>query len=286
VDKKPILLTIDLEDWFQVENFKNYIDQSDWKNLEWRFERNTHTLLDLFDQNQIKATFFVLGWNAEHVPQLIKEIYRRGHEVASHGYMHDLCSIVDEVALRNDLRKSKQILEDITGVEVKGYRAPSFSISDDVIHLLKETGYQYDSSYDCSSLNPRHGTIDLAGFMQKGIAYMDSGGFSEIPISNLQIANTTLPWGGGGYFRFWPRSLFQLGVRKILSEQEGYVFYTHPWEFDPGQPRVNQAAPLSRFRHYLNLESSLNKFTSFIKSFDGMEFLTCQKYIDNLKCGR
>ena len=277
---KTILITVDLEDWFQVENFKGHIKRSDWDKYERRYEKNTHILLDLFDEHEIKSTFFVLGWNAERSPELVREIARRGHEIASHGYNHDLCTSLDEAALYDDLKKSKEVLEDITGVEVKGYRAPSFSVDDRAIRLLKKIGYRYDSSFNSLGLNSRHGKIDLSNYKECGLAYIDSDGFCELPINNLNFAGVNLPWGGGGYFRFWPSFLFYQGVKSILKKEGGYSFYLHPWEVDPGQPRINDAKFLFRLRHYLNLAACRKKMGKFLKTFRNNHFITCTDYLE------
>ncbi len=279
---QTILLTVDVEDWFQVENFKQTIDFSDWEGCEWRFEKGTRVLLDLFAQCKVSATFFILGWNAERAPDLVREIQDRGHEVASHGFHHDLCSNLGQDDLLSDLKRTKEVLEHICGSSVQGYRAPSFSISDNVITALKQLGYQYDSSFDSSGLNSRHGKLDLSDFRKTGFAYTDPDGFSEIPVSNLQWGNSIIPWGGGGYFRLFPASIFNWGVRNILKANNGYVFYTHPWEFDPQQPRVNKASLSNRFRHYVNLGRTEQKLHSLIKSFDQENFMSCKDYLLSL----
>lgn len=279
---KTILITVDLEDWFQVENFKDYIHYSQWENKEYRFESNTRELLDIFYEHQIKATFFIVGWNAERTHGLVREIYEQGHEVASHGYTHQMCSVQSKNVLCEDLRKSKLLLEDIIGAEVKGYRAPSFSINNQAIILLKELGYTYDSSYNTFGLNNRHGKLDLSDFHRFGIAYIDSDGFSEIPISNLKTCITTLPWPGGGYFRLFPSVIFNAGVSRILNKEKGYIFYMHPWEIDPAQPRVLGANFFFRFRHYLNLDKSKDRLSKFIDKFRECTFMTCTQYLDIL----
>ncbi len=151
--RNNILITVDLEDWFQVENFKNSIPFSEWDTKEFRFENNTRRLLEIFEEYNIKATFFILGWNAERAPELVREIHNLGHEIASHGYYHNLCSDITTEDIREDLQKSKFVLEGIIGSPVFGYRAPSFSITERTISLLKEIGYTYDSSYNNFSLN-------------------------------------------------------------------------------------------------------------------------------------
>ena len=276
------MITIDLEDWFQVENFKNCIPFSQWSAQEQRFEYNTRRLLEIFDEYKIKVTFFILGWNAEQSPELVREIHNLGHEIASHGYSHNLCSDVDAEELREDLKKSKSILEDLIRSQVYGYRAPGFSITDQTILHLKETGYTYDSSYNNFSLNHRHGSLDLSQYRKKEIAYEDSEGFWELPISNLTICNMVIPWGGGGYFRLLNRTLFRIGVQRILKKERGYMFYMHPWEIDPEQPRVKEAGLFFRFRHYLNLKKFKDRLSSFIESFQNCSFVTCSQYLESL----
>ncbi len=278
-----VMITIDLEDWFQVENFKNCIPFSQWSDSEQRYGYSTRKLLKIFDEKEIKATFFILGWNAEREPELVREIHDFGHEIASHGYSHNLCSDVDDEELREDLKKSKNILEDITGSQVCGYRAPGFSITDQAISHLKELGYTYDSSYNSFGLNHRHGEIDLTQYDKKMLAYLDTEGFCELPISNLRIGNMVFPWGGGGYFRLLNKTLFRLGVERILGKESGYVFYAHPWEIDHEQPRVKEASLLFRFRHYLNLKKFKDKLSSFIESFQSCSFVTCSQYIKFLE---
>lgn len=285
MDLNKIMITIDLEDWFQVENFKNCIPFSQWSDREQRFEYSTRKLLRIFDEKGIKATFFVLGWNAEQAPELVREIHNLGHEIASHGYSHKLCSDIDTEALREDIKKSKSILEDLTGSQVNGYRAPGFSITDETILHLKEIGYTYDSSYNSFGLNHRHGKMNLTQYNKKLLAYRDSEGFWELPISNLGIGKIILPWGGGGYFRLLNKTLFSCGVKRILSRESGYMFYAHPWEIDHRQPRVKEAGLSFRFRHYLNLKKFKDKLSSFIESFQNCSFVTCSQYIKFLETG-
>ncbi|MBN2246954.1 MAG: DUF3473 domain-containing protein [Candidatus Aminicenantes bacterium] len=331
-----ILLTIDVEDWFQVENFKDCIPSSSWDSCELRVERNTHRLLDLFDSvgiqpqakrssseavldqsdprakrssntPDLRATFFVLGWIAERLPNLIREIHARGHEVASHGYNHCLCNECSLEELRQDLTDSRKNLEDLIGAPVLGYRAPSFSISNDILKIIQDSGYLYDSSYNSFGLHGRYGKINLNANAKNGIAYqipVNSSGesaleksvkrhyFFELPISNLQfniqhstfkIKNLILPWGGGGYFRLTPFFAFKMGVESILKKDHTYLFYCHPWEIDPEQPKV-KTAPLSyKFRHYINLKKTHSRLTKLISTFQDYRFMTCRQYIDELR---
>lgn len=288
---QTILLTFDVEDWFQVENFKKCIPFSSWPYCELRVEKNVHKLLDLLDSintphasrltpnGSIEATFFVLGWIAERLPNLIREIQARGHEVASHGYDHVLCREQSAEDLKNDLSKSKKLLEDITGRPVYGYRAPGFSISRDIMSLVEEAGYLYDSSFNSFKLNKRYGQIELKPNHGDGILHKISESFYEVPISNVRIGGKVVPWGGGGYFRLFPLKLFKQGVQSILKKQGAYLFYTHPWEFDPEQPRVSDIPLTYRMRHYANMKSTFSKLSLFIKKFRNLKFQTCHQYL-------
>jgi polysaccharide deacetylase family protein (PEP-CTERM system associated) len=184
--KKSILLTFDVEDWFQVENFKEYIKFSTWNFFELRVEKNTIKILDLHDTFPFKpkATFFILGWIAQKLPHLVRQIHERGHEVASHGLNHHLCSNTNPQELMKDLISSKALLEDLTGHEVHGYRAPSFAINDEILNSIEQAGYTYDSSFNSFSAHGRYGTIDLSRTEKKHASYKINNNFFELPISN------------------------------------------------------------------------------------------------------
>jgi polysaccharide deacetylase family protein (PEP-CTERM system associated) len=214
--------------------------------------------------------------------------------VASHGYGHELCGECTIKDLRKDLTDSKKLLEDIIGDQVFGYRAPSFSVDGDILKIIEECGYLYDSSYNSFHMHGRYGKISLNGGGRRGIAYKISDSFYEVPISNLpllsfpnlgnlgtlaQSRHFSLPWGGGGYFRLIPYTIFQLGIRSILKRQNAYLFYMHPWEIDPEQPKVNGGSFFCKFRHYLNLEKSESRLTKLLKSFNHSRFLTCHSYM-------
>jgi polysaccharide deacetylase family protein (PEP-CTERM system associated) len=283
--KKPaILLTIDVEEWFQVENFKSYIDFSTWNSLEPRVEKNTHLILDLLDTFSFKprATFFILGWIAEKLPALVRQIRDRGHEVASHGDNHHLCTALNKNQLTRDLLTSKKRLEDITGQAVYGYRAPSFAVNDQILEKIKQAGYLYDSSYNSFSAHGRYGSIDLSKSIKRGGSYQLATRFFELPISNLHLGRTTIPLGGGGYFRLYPTSIFKQGITRVLKKNNAFVFYAHPWEFDPNQPRVHQASRGFKFRHYINLNRTETKLKRMICAFSDAYFLTCKNYLDTL----
>ena len=329
-NNQAILLTIDVEDWFQVENFRQCVPFSSWPNCELRVERNVHLLLDLFDSlhvpptnptnpknptnpinpmsptnpelttrnpqlaTRIKATFFVLGWIAERLPHLVREIHERGHEVASHGYCHNLCHQESAQNLKKDLAESKQVLEDITGAPVCGYRAPSFSINHDILKTIEDCGYLYDSSYNSFAMHGRYGRLSLSQDGRRGIAIQISDTryqtpkagsqvLYELPISNLRLGNHILPWGGGAYFRLIPSPVFIAGVKAILRKQNAYLHYLHPWEFDPEQPKVEKSPRFFKFRHYTNLDKTASKLSLFIDAFKECRFVTCKQYLgDNL----
>ena len=371
-----ILLTFDVEDWFQVENFKEYIPFSSWPNFELRVEKNVHKILDLLDSikltnstnlsremqpapwkcenystgsifhwdptnsithspnnsftqssvlspnispsicdskqqhgntapqqhfvtqssalspsssvdspctmrsapcSTVRATFFVLGWIAKRLPHLVREIQARGHEVASHGYHHELCKEQSAEDLKSDLRKSKKLLENITGSPVYGYRAPSFSIDHHSLKIIEEAGYFYDSSFNSFKLNKRYGQLKIIGIGHNGISIQISNGVYELPVSNLRIRRRIVPWGGGGYFRVVPFHLFRLGVQSILAGENTYLFYLHPWEIDPNQPRVNGVSRIFKFRHYVNLRRTYIKLSMLLESFKECRFSTCME---------
>ena len=318
-----ILLTIDVEDWFQVENFKPWIPFSTWSYRELRLEKNTHKLLDLFDlcnstRSPIRATFFMLGWVAERFPDLVREINDRGHEVASHGYYHNLCDQQSFGELKKDLKDSKKLIEDIIGTSVIGYRAPSFAINNDILKIIEDCGYLYDSSYNSFRLHRRYGHVDFSQNDRKGMAIQISDPrsltsdhrFYELPVSNLKflpqnskpkiknpifdlqfsifdlqfsifnLQSLELPWSGGGYFRLIPFSIFKRGVEAILKEKNAYLFYIHPWEIDPDQPRVEKASLLFKVKHYTNLNSTHLKLLKLIKNFQQHAFITCRQYLE------
>ncbi|MBU0970631.1 MAG: DUF3473 domain-containing protein [Proteobacteria bacterium] len=283
-EKPSLLLTFDIEDWFQVENFKSHIQFSTWNSLELRVEKNTILILDLLDSFSFKprATFFVLGWVAEKCPRLVREISNRGHEVASHGYGHDLCPRLDKDLLLQDLHRSKVILEEITGKEVVGYRAPSFSVNDAVLAMIQDAGYLYDASYNSFSAHGRYGRLDLSNTPKKQGVYQLGEKFFELPVSNLRLFNHILPLGGGGYFRLLPFFIFQLGIAAVLKKENGFLFYAHPWEFDPDQPRVNLAESSLKFRHYVNLSRTKNKMEAMIARFSSMNFKTALGHIQSV----
>jgi polysaccharide deacetylase family protein (PEP-CTERM system associated) len=295
--KKTILLTFDVEDWFQVENLRPWIPFSTWHNYELRVERNTHRILDLLDSNdrstsghnpesidefKPKATFFLLGWIVEQLPNLVREIDKRGHEVASHGFNHKLCYHQTQDELEKDLMDSKKMIEDILGKPVFGYRAPSFSITDSVLKTIQSCGYQYDSSFNTFDRHGRYGHIELKDFNYKGSIYRINNDFFEIPLSNLTFYGKVIPWAGGGYFRLLPFLFFKQGMKYILKDRDDYVFYAHPWEFDPHQPLLKQASAANKFKHYINLSRTTTRLESLLTYFSNCRFLSCHTYLNQI----
>ncbi|MGD8837693.1 MAG: polysaccharide deacetylase family protein [Desulfobacteraceae bacterium] len=293
--KKNILITIDVEDWFQVENLRPWLPPQTWNQQQLRVENNTHRLLDLLDSikttnptnppNSVnpKATFFILGWVAKKAPQLVREIHKRGHEIASHGYSHMMCNQLDPDELQQDLIRSKYLLEDAIGIAVRGYRAPNFSINDQALKAIQAAGYKYDSSYNNFSNHRRYGQLTGNRTKKQNTYLRFNNDFYELPISNMQIANQIVPWGGGGYFRFLPFPIFKAGIKQILKKQEAYMFYLHPWEIDPNQPKIKKAIGLSGWRHYLNLDKTYPRLKKLISTFKDQSLITCSQYIEKLK---
>jgi hypothetical protein len=337
------ILTIDLEDYFQVHAFSDVIRYEDWNKFECRIERNTDRLLSILNdvtQNSslngslrnphsairipIKATFFVLGWIAEQYPDLIRRIQKEGHEIACHGYAHKLIYTQSEQEFREDIRKAKVILEDITGSSVIGYRAPSYSITNKskwAFEVLIEEGFQYDSSifpirhdfygmpeaprfpfvvslngasnFEFSVLNFELGTaapqfgstsalnnsfthsLNSSKKPQSSVLTnnstfntQNSKFIIEFPLSTLKLFGQNFPISGGGYFRLFPYSLIRNGLKSInQKERKPFIFYMHPWELDPEQPRVKGLSSRSNFRHYVNLDKTEIKFKRLLSDF-------------------
>lgn len=260
--KKIICLSFDIEDWFQVENLRMVFPPESWDKQELRVEKNTHVILDLLDTFRIKATFFILGWVAKKLPFLVKEISSRGHEVASHGFSHLLNYNLCHENLLDDILTSKVILEDLVGKSVVGYRAPSFSITDEVLRVLSEAGFKYDSSFNNFPQHDRYGKI--SGFNGTK-PFRHKSGVTEFPMPILPIVGFNIPISGGGYFRIFPLRFFNRLVRLYLLQNNVYVFYMHPWEVDPSQPKIKKIKKSFYFRHYYGLGSSLQKLERFIK---------------------
>ena len=245
-------LTIDVEDYFQVSAFAPHIARSEWGLRECRVERNVDCILEMLAETDTKATFFTLGWIAERYPELVRHIVREGHELASHGYGHERASDQTEAAFFSDIQLAKIVLEDLVDSEVTGYRAPSFSIGSGnlwAFDCLARAGYRYSSSV-YPIRHDHYGMPDSPRF-----AYEVRPGLMEIPITTLRLFNRNLPSSGGGYFRLLPYALSRWMLSRVNGhENQSGVFYFHPWEIDPGQPRVEGISSKTRFRHYFNID--------------------------------
>jgi polysaccharide deacetylase family protein (PEP-CTERM system associated) len=259
-------LTVDVEDYFHVSAFSESINRSDWSNHPLRVERNTHRLLDLFDEHGARATFFVLGWVAKRVNSLVREIASRGHEVACHGYSHQLVYEQSPELFREETLRSKSLLEDIVQLPVRGYRAASYSITARslwALDILAEAGFEYDSSI-FPVRHDRYGMPDAPRFPYQ-LTTPNGQSLVEFPLSTASFLGYRLPMAGGGYFRLYPYPLTRAGLRQINNKAgKPFIFYLHPWEIDVDQPRI-AASWLSRFRHYNNLgkcEARLHKLMS------------------------
>lgn len=260
-------MTVDVEDYFQVSAFEAHISKQQWDGLPHRVAANTNRILDLFAAHGVKATFFTLGWVAERYPELIKRIVAEGHELACHGYQHIRVTEQTPEQFRADVIKSKAILEDLGGVAVIGYRAASYSINTSNLWAL-DILQQLDFAYSSSIYPVQHdlyGIPDAPRFMYQPIAGQD---FKEIPISTLRLGNKNRPCGGGGFFRLYPYAISKLAFQHLNQrEQQACIFYCHPWEIDPEQPRQTGLSLKTRFRHYLNLNKMEQRITHLLNDF-------------------
>ena len=259
-------LTIDVEDYFHVTAFTGDIDRARWASLESRVERNTARLGEIFARHNVRATFFVLGWVAERYPNIVRELHAAGHEIACHGLSHEVIYRQAPAVFKEETVRAKALLEDLIGGPVRGYRAATYSIVRETLwalDVLAELGFEYDSSI----FPVRH---DLYGIPDAPRVphRVAAGRMLEVPLTTVDIAGQRLPCGGGGYFRLMPYSLFKWALRRV-NERDGMpvIFYSHPWEIDPGQPRIAGASFKSRFRHYINLEHTEARLQRLLTDF-------------------
>jgi polysaccharide deacetylase family protein (PEP-CTERM system associated) len=307
------ILTIDVEDYFQINAFSDVIRYEDWDSFESRIEKNTIKILDLLDQRSAvsgqrsepetlnpkpRSTFFILGWIAERYPSLVKEIHNRGHEVACHGYAHQLIFKQDRDTFKDDVKKAKGILEDITGESVIGYRAPTYTITKRTmwaLDVLYDLGFKYDSSIfpishdvygwpesprfpylfaideEKCEIEPYRHSVQRAGIQldDLSLAKKDIKSIIEFPISTFRFFNKNIPVSGGGYFRLFPYMLTKYFLKGINEkEKKPFVFYLHPWEIDPDIPKMGNASALSKFRTYVNLYKTYERLTRLLNDFD------------------
>ena len=260
-------MSVDVEDYFHVSVFDGIVPRTQWAQMESRVCANTDRLLDLFAEFNVRSTFFVLGWVAERYPQLIKSIADGGHEIASHGYAHRLIYDQTPAAFREDVRKAKRLLEDASGSAVAGYRAPSYSITPRslwALDILIEEGYSYDSSI----FPIRHDRYGIPVSPREPFPIeRERGTLMEVPGSTVRVGPLNLPIAGGGYFRLLPYEWTRWGIARLnAAERQAAVFYIHPWEIDPDQPRL-QAGWLGRLRHYRNLEKTEDRLRALLTEF-------------------
>lgn len=265
---KPVnYLTVDVEDYFQVAAFGKVISQDTWDQYECRVVENTISILDLFAESGVKATFFIVGWIAQRYPDLVLEIDRNGHEIGCHSYWHRKIYDQTPEEFKADTRRSKEVLEGIIGKPVIGYRAPSYSITGKslwALDILAELGFHYDSSI-FPVYHDNYGIPDAPRFPYQ----LEKQGMMEYPISTVQLPLFNLPVAGGGYFRLFPYWFTRMALQRINErEEQPFMFYFHPWEVDPQQPRIKGAGAKSRFRHYLNLDKTRNRLQRLLTDFN------------------
>lgn len=260
-------LSIDVEDYYQVSAFESLVGLARWEDYTPRVEANTGKVLELLQTHGVSATFFVLGWTARKFPGLVRQIQALGHEIACHSLHHQLIYTMTPAEFREDTRTAKDILEQITGTPIRGYRAPSYSITRDSLwafDILEELGFTYDSSI-FPIRHDRYGIPDAPRFPYR----LAGRSLMEFPLSTARLCGLNVPVAGGGYFRLFPYAFTRMALQGINQrEGQSFIFYLHPWELDPEQPRVQGASPLSRFRHYLNLSRTEQRFARLLKDFN------------------
>lgn len=264
---RPInAMTVDVEDYFQVSAFEPYVSRDEWHKEESRVERNMHRILDLFAEHGVHATFFTLGWIAQRHPQLVRRLVDEGHELASHGWSHVRVTQQEPEAFRNDVSRTKAFLEDLGGVEVKGYRAASYSIGAAnlwALEELKAAGYRYSSSI----FPIRHDLYGMPEAPRFAFRPHDDD-FLEFPVTTVQVGGRNLPCAGGGWFRLLPYPVTRWALRRVNGHDcQSAIFYFHPWEIDPDQPRRDGLDSRTRFRHYLNLARTERRLQCLLRDF-------------------
>ncbi|NND60400.1 MAG: DUF3473 domain-containing protein [Gammaproteobacteria bacterium] len=258
-------MTVDVEDYFQVSAFERYVAADSWDSMPRRVRANTERLLLLFEEKGVKATFFMLGWVAQREPGLVRDIVAAGHELASHGWSHQRVINQQPDAFREDVRRTRGTLEEISNTPVLGYRAASYSVSLDTLwalDILLEEGHRYSSSI-CPI---RHDHYGIPGFPRFAFCLSDDG-ILEIPVTTTVLGGRTVPCGGGGWFRLAPYSFSRWALRRVNAEGQPAVFYLHPWEIDPRQPRIPGVDSRTRFRHYLNLARTEKRLARLLDDF-------------------
>lgn len=259
-------LTVDVEDYFQVSALEHLFPRERWDSVECRVEQNMHRILDLFGRYEVKATFFMLGWVAQRYPAMVQRLVSEGHELASHGFQHIRVTQQSREEFRQDIIRTKGLLEDLGGQPVRGYRAASYSIGASnlwALEELREAGYQYSSSI-YPIVHDLYGMPEAPRFAFH--PYDDE--FLEVPVTTVELGGKKFPCGGGGYFRLFPYWLSKWAMTRVNQvDQQACIFYFHPWEFDPEQPRQTGITVKTRFRHYLNLQRMERRVERLLKDF-------------------
>ena len=260
-------MTFDVEDYFQVSAMEPHVSRGQWRTMPCRVEANTDRLLAMLDAADVRATFFTLGWVAERYPALVRRIVAGGHELASHGYWHQRVTELTTAEFRDDVTRAKGVLEDVGGVSVQGYRAPSFSIGSGNLHALntlRETGHRYSSSV----YPVQHDHYGMPDAPREPFRPLGDDGVVELPLATVRLAGRNLPAAGGGYFRLLPYSVSRGALRRMNGhDRRPGIFYLHPWEIDPGQPRIPGVSLKTRFRHYVNLARTEERLRRLLRDF-------------------
>jgi polysaccharide deacetylase family protein (PEP-CTERM system associated) len=266
------VLSFDVEEYFHVESFRGVVARASWDGMESRVAASTEALLELLAEAGVSATFFVLGWVARRSPEVVRAIADAGHEVASHGYGHELVYELTPAAFRRDVERARGLLSDLSGTDVVGYRAPTFSITGRnlwAFDVLMETGHHYDSSI----FPIRHDRYGVPGFPREPVRIRWASGeaLDEYPMATIRLGQHALPVAGGGYFRILPNALLAWAWRRLSRSGRSSVFYLHPWELDAGQPRIRAALP-NRLRHYTGLRATPARLRRHLGSFSWVSF--------------
>ncbi len=269
------LLTIDVEEWFHTSALERYIDPNDWDRLPSSLEKTSRLVLDTLDQHRTKATFFILGWVAEHYPGLVREIHARGHEIGSHGYRHRRIYHLSKETFQEYVNRSKSVLEDLVGEPIQGYRATSFTVVKETrwaLDVIREAGFVYDSSI----FPVRHDLYGLPDFPRHPVVLKN--GLVEIPASTWRLCGQNLPIAGGGYFRVYPYWLTRRGISAINREGFPVTAYLHPWELDPKCPRPPGLDWRTSFRQYFNLNKTLPRLKRLLADFN---FVSIKQWLES-----
>ncbi|MBD3226425.1 MAG: DUF3473 domain-containing protein [Caldithrix sp.] len=266
------ILSVDVEEWFHPEAVHHLFPNENWQELDERVTHNVLRLLDLFEKREVTATFFILGWIARQHPELVKRIAEAGHEIASHGNQHRMLTKMNKDEFREDLKTSKDILQDVIGQQVIGFRAPTFSLVKETRwawSVMVDLGFRYDSSV-YPIWHDRYGIPDAPRFAYT--AFQKNGqSLIEFPMPTLRILGKNIPFGGGGYLRLLPLPFTKMAIRRFHSLRQPSIIYVHPWEFDDDQPRLNLGA-VQKWRHYHNIDKNLARLGRLLQNYQWVSF--------------